>query len=185
MSTHFLVYLLQYSYKQKRISRQFVRVGLQPLTRVSFCPCMLTCTRISHARTMLVDCNQIASVTLSLSKTAPPGLHYLCFTHSLSRTLLYWLLLPNQFLPDIWQQVIIRKKKQKKNWNILFQLKKNWQRNDEKRKSMFCVAFLGSLHFFCWLLTLLLLLKESKKKICNYNLIAISSYCVARQVEKT
>lgn len=137
MSTHFLVYLLQYSYKQKRISRQFVRVGLQPLTRVSFCPCMLTCTRISHARTMLVDCNQIASVTLSLSKTAPPGLHYLCFTHSLSRTLLYWLLLPNQFLPDIWQQVIIRKKKQKKTGIFFFSLKKIDREMMKKEKVCF------------------------------------------------
>lgn len=138
MSTHFLVYLLQYSYKQKRISRQFVRVGLQPLTRVSFCPCMLTCTRISHARTMLVDCNQIASVTLSLSKTAPPPrLHYLCFTHSLSRTLLYWLLLPNQFLPDIWQQVIIRKKKQKKTGIFFFSLKKIDREMMKKEKVCF------------------------------------------------
>lgn len=147
---------------------------------------MLTCTCISHARTMLVDCNQIASVTPSLSKTA---------SHPSSLPLLYtlcprlfsigscFLINSCQIFGNKW---LLEKKKTGIFFFSLKKIDREMMKKEKERKKKYVLCSISwEFAFFCWLLTLLLLLKESKKKICNYNLIASSSYCVARQDEKT
>lgn len=83
ITTHFLVCLLQYSYKQKkRISRQFVRVGFQPLTLfLSAHACSHVPASLMHALCQSTVIKQLL-LPPHYQKLPPTHLHYLCFTHS-------------------------------------------------------------------------------------------------------